>query len=309
MEDSYFKNNIVRFGYLGGYMFACEIAGEGQISHKIPQKPLYHIIMVILSGNIEIVINGERKHYGSNLFLNIPLWYEISEFRFSKDFHAFTAGADKSVMLDIFRNRNPFPPSFRMQIHVGEYSLTISKDSCYALVCDIVRLIDSLNGTGHHFYMEINYAYYYILITDIANLLWHEFGEGNPPHNPDLSRKESILKDFMELLNKNVASESRVKFYADSLCISKQHLSSIVNEKIQMPIGKFIALMRIEKATVLLRDPQLSIQQIASKLSFPDQSSFGKFFKKHIGVSPLQYRRNLQKNLLTQRLEASEYSE
>jgi AraC-like DNA-binding protein len=29
----------------------------------------------------------------------------------------------------------------------------------------------------------------------------------------------------------------------------------------------------------LLHDPDLSVQQVANELSFPDQSSFGKFFK------------------------------
>ena len=59
--------------------------------------------------------------------------------------------------------------------------------------------------------------------------------------------------------------------------------------------------MRTETAARLLRDPELTIQQIAEKMSFSDQSSFGKFFKKHTGVSPLKYRQNLRKTLLTLR--------
>jgi transcriptional regulator GlxA family with amidase domain len=51
----------------------------------------------------------------------------------------------------------------------------------------------------------------------------------------------------------------------------------------------------------MLRDPEMSIQQIASAMSFSDQSSFGKFFKKHTGLSPLKYRQNLRKTLLTLR--------
>ena len=43
------------------------------------------------------------------------------------------------------------------------------------------------------------------------------------------------------------------------------------------------------------------IQQIAEELSFSDQSSFGKFFKRHSGVSPLKYRQQLKKTLLTLR--------
>ncbi|MBQ2133511.1 MAG: helix-turn-helix domain-containing protein [Bacteroidales bacterium] len=44
------------------------------------------------------------------------------------------------------------------------------------------------------------------------------------------------------------------------------------------------------KAKVLLRTPQLTIKEITDKLKFADQSSFGKFFKKHTGISPKKYR-------------------
>jgi AraC-like DNA-binding protein len=45
------------------------------------------------------------------------------------------------------------------------------------------------------------------------------------------------------------------------------------------------------EAKILLRNPSLSIQQIADQLNFSDQSSFGKFFKKHHRMSPLEYRK------------------
>ena len=68
-----------------------------------------------------------------------------------------------------------------------------------------------------------------------------------------------------------------------------------------MTIGTVMASMRIEVAARMLRDPELTIQQGAEALSFSDQSSFGKFFKKHTGLSPLKYRQNLKKTLLTLR--------
>ena len=42
----------------------------------------------------------------------------------------------------------------------------------------------------------------------------------------------------------------------------------------------------------MLRKPDMTIQQITEALNFSDQSSFGKFFKKHVGSSPKKYREN-----------------
>ncbi len=59
--------------------------------------------------------------------------------------------------------------------------------------------------------------------------------------------------------------------------------------------------MRAEAAARMLRDPDMTISEIAEELSFSDQSSFGKFFRKHMGIPPLKYRQSLRKTLLTLR--------
>ena len=109
------------------------------------------------------------------------------------------------------------------------------------------------------------------------------------------------MKGFAELLSKHIRTETNIEFYAEKLCISKQYLSLIVKEKTQVSVGKIISIMRVEEASRLLRDPELTLQQIAEELSFADQSSFGKFFKKHSGMTPMKYRQSLRKTLLTLR--------
>ena len=116
-----------------------------------------------------------------------------------------------------------------------------------------------------------------------------------------MKRADAILKEFGELLAKYIKTETSIEFYAEKLCISKQYLSLIVKEKLRVTIGTVMASMRIEMAARMLRDPELTIQQVAEAMSFSDQSSFGKFFRKHTGLSPLKYRQNLKKTLLTLR--------
>jgi AraC-like DNA-binding protein len=166
---------------------------------------------------------------------------------------------------------------------------------------DITNLIESLSNKNHRFAEEINYAYFYIMLTDMANMMWNKYGEGSPSHHTEMKRSDSILKAFAELLTKHAMTEPALDFYAEHLCISKQYLSLIIKEKTRVTAGRIIAVMRTEAASRLLRDPELTIQQIASKMSFADQSSFGKFFKKHTGMSPLRYRQTLTKTLLTLR--------
>ena len=55
--------------------------------------------------------------------------------------------------------------------------------------------------------------------------------------------------------------------------------------------AKWIINAVITEAKILLREPDKTINQIAIELNFPDQSTFGKFFKRNTGLSPLEYKK------------------
>jgi len=46
----------------------------------------------------------------------------------------------------------------------------------------------------------------------------------------------------------------------------------------------------IRNAQALLENSQLTVQQVADYLNFPTPSFFGQYFKKHVGMTPKEYR-------------------
>ena len=295
------EKSITRVGYIDEYIFACEIEGEDHIKYSKPRRPKYHLVIIVISGQIDMVINGESFSFGQNSYINLPTWADIYEIHYHNHFHAMVTATDRSVVEDIFRNRNPFPLDFKFRIDHGLGGQMMDVKDVKTLCKDISNMIDSLSNKDHQFAEEINYAYFYILLTDMADMVWKRYGRSAPSHHTEMRRADGILKEFAELLMNNARTETSVGFYAERLCISTQYLSLIVKEKMRVTVGTVIASMRIEVAARLLRDPELTIQQVAEQMSFSDQSSFGKFFKKHTGMSPKKYRQNLKKTLLTLR--------
>ena len=295
------EKNVFKKGYIDDYIFAAEIRGEDHIIWSKPRKPKYHLVIIVIEGYLKMVINGEKFHFGKRTYINLPTWSDIYEIEYGDGFQAMTTATDRSVVEDIFRNRNPFPPDFKFRIDHGLGGQIMEKRDLDILCRDIRNMIDSLSNKNHYFAEEVNYAYFYILLTDMADMVWRRYGRYEPMHHTEMRRADGILKEFSELLVQNIKTETSVGFYAEKLCISKQYLSLIVKEKLRVTIGTVLASMRVEIAASMLRDPELSIQEVAEAMSFSDQSSFGKFFKKHTGLSPLKYRQNLKKTLLTLR--------
>lgn len=104
--------------------------------------------------------------------------------------------------------------------------------------------------------------------------------------------KNSIVERFMELVQEHFRSERFINFYADKLCITPKYLSKLVKEKTGRSAGEWIESYVILEARTMLQSTDMTIQQIASALNFPNQSFFGKYFKRATGLSPKMCRQN-----------------
>ncbi|MDN5276704.1 MAG: two-component system, response regulator YesN [Clostridiales bacterium] len=75
--------------------------------------------------------------------------------------------------------------------------------------------------------------------------------------------------------------------------ISPYYLSHLFKEELNITFLEYLTMVRMEEAKKLLKDTSLSIVAIASQVGYEDASYFSKVFKKYVGISPAQYRKNL----------------
>ncbi len=106
------------------------------------------------------------------------------------------------------------------------------------------------------------------------------------------SRKVNYVHDFLSLLQQHYRQERTVAFYAGQLCISPKYLSLLVREVTGRTAATIIDQFVINEAKNMLRFSGYTIQQVAYKLNFPNQSAFGKYFKHITGLSPTAFRSN-----------------
>lgn len=106
------------------------------------------------------------------------------------------------------------------------------------------------------------------------------------------SRRSAYVHDFIELVHEHHRRERSVSFYADKLFISPKYLSLIIKESLGRSAADIIDDYVILEAKNMLRFSDRNIQQVSYDLNFPNQSSFGKYFKHLVGMSPSEYQRS-----------------
>lgn len=103
-------------------------------------------------------------------------------------------------------------------------------------------------------------------------------------------RHTKLFHQFVSLVHENCSRHREVAFYADRLCISTRYLSTIVRDVAHASPKELIDHSVLLEIKMLLQTTDLSVQEIAYRLHFPDQSYLGRFFKKQTGKSPTEYR-------------------
>lgn len=125
------------------------------------------------------------------------------------------------------------------------------------------------------------------LFYEVSNI----FRNHIPNNERKKTRKEELFSKFVKLVSQYFKIDRSVAFYAEKLFITPKHLSATVKEISSKSAGEWIDDQVILEAKALLKTSTLSIQEIAEELNFPNQSFFGKYFKRQTGMTPGDYRK------------------
>lgn len=110
------------------------------------------------------------------------------------------------------------------------------------------------------------------------------------------SLKNKLVFTFVFLVREKCRSVHEVADYAELLHVSAAHLTRTVKESTGRVASEWITQILVSEIKLLLQYPGKSIQEIAAETGFSDQASLSKFFKKHTGMAPIEYRKVANKH-------------
>lgn len=110
------------------------------------------------------------------------------------------------------------------------------------------------------------------------------------PTNIRKSHKEETFTTFKMLIFEHFREERGLNFYAEKLCITPKYLSTLCKSLTGKTAAEWIEDVVILEAKALLKTPGMNIQMASDRLNFPDQSFFGKYFKRLTGITPGEYK-------------------
>lgn len=109
----------------------------------------------------------------------------------------------------------------------------------------------------------------------------------------------NIVTRFTGELRQHYKESHQVLYYAERVCVSAKYLTQVIKKELGLTPKEIIDRKLVVESMFLLSKSDMSIQEISNELGFPDQSYFGRFFKRMLGLSPMAFRNNPDLTLMS----------
>ena len=232
-------------------------------------------------GTMDSQINLEERHLGKGMleFYGVGTLFQLGDV--SPDFRAFEVIFDSSYLGDLLGG--DLNPLFWLNATSLCVPLDDEEQEHHRQMMHLLLHLSRNDGEQSPVAraMAITLLRYTLLL----------FQRHSSHDNRPVSRQESIFHEFARLVTLSHGRQRRHSYYADQLHVSEHYLSLAVRHSSGITAKEWIDRVVVTEIKLQLVHSDHTITQIADSLDFPSDSFLCKFFRRHTGMSPLEFRK------------------
>lgn len=150
----------------------------------------------------------------------------------------------------------------------------------------VTSLIDDI--TMHNTWNYSNEVY---IEGVLMRLISYLIEAADTPYPEEEKSANVYINRAIAYIHKNYQNSITVQEIADYLCLNRSYLTELFTKTVHFSPQQFLMKFRITKATDLLIDTELSVENIAFSCGYASIQAFSKAFRKITGCSPTMYRK------------------
>lgn len=279
-----------------------------KVKKSIPYRLNYNILPMRLcgygayitsKGSMEITVDQRKFKLGENEIIEVFSNNIINMVLFSSDFSGYFILIAEKLYYSIESWTTLDPLNKISDNRFGLVSILNENESGHLLKL-LQRIYNAILKDRHCYRTNVIHAEVTIFLLKTGYLQTEKERPEKEVETGNLDKHSHkyIVLHFSRLVLLHCRKESSVSFYASKLFLTPQLLSHIIKTASGSSAKVWINKARISEAITLIRDTSYTIQQISEELAFSDLTGFCRFFRKHMHISPLEYRKKMIKEYL-----------
>lgn len=269
------------------HFFCLEIEEVMKMQHPVPpSKHSCHTLIFISSGEHTMKLGYQEYVTTDNEIIMIPAGQIFSLDNVNNIHKGYICQFHPDILIRKYGSRELLNDFDFLKIS-GNPKITLTSKDVISVTNILERLKKEYSETE---IADLNIVQSYLIT------MFYEMNKNAVKTSKGISASEMITTKFKELIHENIKTQHQVNYYSSQLSVTPNHLNKCVKTVTGKSAVKWIDENILLEAKYLLFQTTLSVGEIATQVGFDDQSYFSRFFKKAEGISPIRYRKMIDKS-------------
>lgn len=188
-----------------------------------------------------------------------------------------------------------------LMVLAGSFLLSWSWSLAIICVADVVGgAVADVFGTAHNYlrFLLLNGLFLYSLLYTHRMLAWQPEAQVHSANEPVTSEALAKIQQGIKAQKLHLEPNINIEEFSARVNLPVKTVSHALNSELGTKFFEFVNYHRVEEAKRLLADEamaQHTVLEILMMAGFNNKSSFHRFFKRMVGMSPTEYRRSVKK--------------
>ena len=260
-------------------------------------KPMDHgIIIICTAGAAQFEYDGQTIQLNKNDLFLYMVRSVVEKFMSTPDFNCRQVWFSRGEM----GNMNMFTKSSLSDVLLLKHNPKASLSDADVALFDsyYYQLSHHMRNSSLELYPDIVRSIVSTFLLEVLSVLRRveQRTKGDNAFGDTGLHGKKLADRFMQLVEQSDGRIRRVDEYAKMLNVTPKYLSKLLMETMNKRPSEMIHFFTLRAIENRLRFTDMTMQQIADDLQFPNASFFGKYFKEHSDMTPMEYRMKYQKN-------------
>ena len=285
------KKNQMRYIELGNFVVdfndndVLVLDNVKDISPLYPLKPMTTLIAICCKGWQAISCDGDTQKISEGDVLISPPNMHVSGKERSEDFDSKVICLSDNLIRSLLRDKVDV---WHRAVYVNRVKIinipVICKQEFGYYFAIIRSKLKHNNPSAPH---EIMFALLRALLLELCFLLE---SANSITHEQKLSQGKVLFNRFLSLISNSEVKRQPISVYAGQLAITPKYLTMLCLKYSNKTASEWVAQYTVEEIRFFLKGTDLSIKEISARLGFSNMSHFGSYVRKHLGMSPSEFR-------------------
>lgn len=254
---------------------------------SLPKLILYHegfryIVFFFLTKGRSIRSKGlDSYDFGENTFFFLPAYQITTHQEICFGSEGYYCHFDMELLNVDYKTKDLIDEFTFLEFNANPI-VTIDNQAKANIIPLLDRLILEYKA-GEKCRLNVLRMYLLTLFTELK-----PFTHSNNPNSTNSAFL--ITEQYKKYLAEYIYDKQKISEYAQLMSISPNHLNKCVKQTLGKSAHDLLKEMLLLESKFLLKQSNLNISEIASKLGRNEISDFGRFFKTQTGLSPSEYR-------------------